>query len=244
MVIGDVGKRFVALLMALVVLGSAVMPAIAAGNEGVCKKCGCPANSESEDVAVLEVKGLEKVFLIADILKNEDVKKLRNALNIDKMDLASAKAVKIIDNRGTAKTVVIPIKTKSGEIKLVYISAKGYVKVGAVEVVENDNAKKTKIYYLENGKIRSYTVQSKSDGCWVCIRDCTIDCIVSKCTPAPGYIVPSECDICWYLVEGCSVAPMPDNPACVGMAICFGAIATGCFCWCTYHCNKDLGQCP
>ncbi|WP_456468382.1 hypothetical protein [Archaeoglobus sp.] len=108
-------------------LGSAVMPVMAAGNEEVCEKCGCLANSESTDVAVLEVKGLEKAFLIADILKNDDFKKLKSALNVDEMDLASAKAVKIIDNRGTAKTVVIPMKTKSGEIKLVYISAKGYV---------------------------------------------------------------------------------------------------------------------
>ena len=95
--------KFVSMLLVLVMLSSAVMPAMAAGNEEVCERCRCLANSESRDVAVLEVEGLEKVFLIADILKNEDVKKLKSALNIGEIDLASAKAVKIMDTKRHCK---------------------------------------------------------------------------------------------------------------------------------------------
>ena len=152
-------RKVVSVLLVLVMLSSAVMPAMAAGNEEVYEKCSRPANSESRDVAVLEVEGLEKAFLITDILKNEDVKKLKSALNIGEIDLASAKAVKIMDTRGIAKTVVIPMKTKSGEIKLVYISAKGYVKVGAVEVFKEKDANQIRVYYVDGGEVKRYSIK-------------------------------------------------------------------------------------
>ena len=193
---------------------------------------------------MVEISGIEKNEILARVLKNKDIKKLRAMLAIKgyKIELTKAKAIEIIDRMGIAKTVVIPAKSDIGRLMLVYVTTEEFTKVGAVEIL--DYNKSIKIYYIENGRVKSYTTKSWNGDCWACIRDCTVECLAQKCTPAPGYIVPSECDICWYLVRGCAVAPAPENPSCVGMAICFGAMATGCFCWCTYHCNKDLGRCP
>jgi len=89
-------RKVVSALLMFVMLSIAAMQVMAAENEEVCEMCRCPANSGiSKDIAVFEIKGIEKAFLIADILRNDEFKMLRSALNVDEMDLMRAKVVKM-----------------------------------------------------------------------------------------------------------------------------------------------------
>jgi len=177
-------------------------------------------------------------------LENKNVEKLKTTLAAKgyKIDLVKAKAVEIIDHRGIVRAVVIPAKSDTGKLMLVYISGKNSVKVGAVEIVENGGFKQTKVYYVDyDGKVKSrtYTIQDFS-GCSKCVWTCTFECILQNCVvPEP----PSVCSLCQPFLTCCLPAPVPDNPCCAAAIICYGAMATGCHLWCIYDCGQR-GECP
>ena len=130
------------------------------------------------------------------------------------------------------------MKTKSGEIKLLYISAKGYVKVGAVEVFKEKDANQIRVYYVDGGEVKRYSIKGFSE-CNNCVWPCTFQCIAQDCAP----YTPGVCSLCHPLLQCCLPAPVLDNPCCAGAIICYGAIATGCHLWCIYDCNQR-GECP
>jgi|Deesub1362B_J571_1020462.scaffolds.fasta_scaffold06248_1 hypothetical protein len=75
-------RKIVAVLLALVMLGSVVIPVMAANSEQneACKSCNSCSNLENKNVAVFELKGLEKSEALAKALANKDVRKLMNKL--------------------------------------------------------------------------------------------------------------------------------------------------------------------
>ncbi len=234
-------KKVVGVLLALVILGNLVMPAMAA-EVGATNdvKPACPACSQN--VVAIEVKGLEKSFILAKALENEDLKKVLKILAKKgyNLDLIKAKAGELIGSTEIRKGVVIPMESESGEAMLIYILANGRAKVGAVEILKAGELKKMVLYYIDaDGAVKTLTVKGSSR-CWNCIWQCTGQCIVDQCAPQ----TPGLCSFCYPLLQSCLLVPGPENPACEGALICYGSFAVGCFCWCTYHCNKDLGQCP
>lgn len=76
-------RKVVALLMVLVMLGSVVTPAMAAGSEQTkaCKSCNSCSNLEKINVAVFEVSGLEKNKSIEKAVKDKKVKRIMDELN-------------------------------------------------------------------------------------------------------------------------------------------------------------------
>jgi|Deesub1362B_J571_1020462.scaffolds.fasta_scaffold09243_4 hypothetical protein len=103
-------RKVVAVLLALVMLGSVVSPAVAASNKQTeCRSCNSCSNLENKNVAVFELKGLEKNRLIEKAMKNEKVQKL--------MDELDGKGF----NRKDTRAYEIPVKAKDGSTSHVLV---------------------------------------------------------------------------------------------------------------------------
>lgn len=234
-------RKLVGVLLVLVMLSSVVSPALAASIEQkACPSCSKVITGKSK-IAVVEVNGIEKNEILAKALKNKDVRKLVNVLAKKgyKLELLNTKVIRVISDRGSATVVSIPLTGKFAKASVVYAITPGGVLIRAVEMIEKGEIKQITLYYVDgSGKVKSYTVEGSSE-CWNCIWKCTADCIIEQCAPN----TPGICSLCYPFLECCLPAPGPENPCCVGALICYGSIATGCFCWCTYHCNQ-IGECP
>jgi biopolymer transport protein ExbD len=236
-------KLIIGVLLVLVMLGSVVSPVLAASTEQkvpTCSSCS-KATVNKQKITVIEVTGIEKNEILAKALKNEDVKKLVNILKKKgyKLEMLNIRVIKVISNKGTATVVSFPLAGKLGKASMIYAITPEGTSVGAMEIVKKDKVKQVTLYYVDvDGRIKSYTVQGSSE-CWNCIWTCTGQCIIDQCAP----YTPGICSFCYPLLTCCLDLPIPDNPCCVGALTCYGAIATGCFCWCTYHCNQ-IGECP
>jgi len=91
-------------------LGSVVSPAVAASNKQTeCRSCNSCSNLENKNVAVFELKGLEKNRLIEKAMKNEKVQKL--------MDELDGKGF----NRKDTRAYEIPVKAKDGSTSHVLV---------------------------------------------------------------------------------------------------------------------------
>jgi hypothetical protein len=179
---------------------------------------------------------------VAKALKNEDAQKLMKLLSSKGYvtDLKNTKVGKIFSENEVYRGVIIPMSSKNGKAELIYILANGVSRIGAVEVLNSGERKSLTLYYIdENDNIKTVTAEG-SQNCWDCIWQCTGECIVEQCLPQ----TPGLCSLCYPLLQACLLVPGPENPSCEGALICYGSFAVGCFCWCTYHCNKDLGQYP
>lgn len=241
-------RKIVSVLLVAVVLSSIVSPALAVSTTDINKpntsSCATCSLERNVNVSIVEVKGLEKNKLIAKALKNEDVKKLLNMLTKKgyKLKLSDAKVIKAMSDRGFATTILVPLTTtnkKLAKASVIYAITPGGISVGAIEMLDKNKIKQITLYYVDvNGEIGKYTIQGTTE-CWNCIWTCTADCIIEQCAP----YTPGICSFCYPLLECCLAVPGPENPCCEGALICYGAIATGCFCWCTYYCNQ-IGECP
>ncbi len=153
------GRRFVAFLMALVVLGSAVMPAMAAGNEETGNYNAC--TGKPEFVAV-DVKGL----------KNKEVKILREFAHKNgyKLDLSKAKVSKIYSNVGQVLVTDIPYTNSAGKFAgIIIVDDKVSKKAMMYELKTDGKTLVGGLYYVENGKVQ---YQPLSSGFLDCLWDC------------------------------------------------------------------------
>ncbi len=221
-------RLLVGVLLVLLMLGSVVSPTLAVNVEQ--KTPACPSCSEAvtgkSKIVVIEAKGIERNTILAKALKSEDMRKIMDELTKKgyTLNLSSAKIGKIITQNRIAEVAVIPMKSKQGEVRLIYVSVNGTVKVRAVEAIEKSDPKQIIVYRIENGKIESYALQIKGEGC---TETCGLICGMSSAT------------ICLIL---CAV--VADNPACdIGCSIVMGGIC-GAVCdqWCTGNINPcDAG---
>lgn|GEM_PF-2363535 len=215
-------KRVTALLLVLVMLSSAISPAMAA-NEG-CPACGKnPANPNAK-VAVIEVKGLEKNKALAKALKNEDVKKLMDELvkKEHKPELAKAVVSKIIGKYGEATYVFIPFKAKGCEAGIGYLISEKGSRAFAAEVSKEGEITTAKLYYVNADGNVVFTILSGDTDYWTCWAQCMVD----QCMY--GAIPSGLCDICWGLLDICLLFVPITWEACIAAAACFGGFSFYC----------------
>lgn len=215
-------KKVVGVLLALVILGNLVMPAMAA-EVGATNdvKPACPACSQN--VVAIEVKGLEKSFILAKALNDKNLKRVSDMLTKKgyKLRTSDAKVSKFVYDGRTAEVAVIPMKSKQGEARLIYVSVNGIVRVRAIEAIEKSDPKKITVYRVVNGKVESYTLQVKGDDC---NSACGLICGMSSATLC--------LIICAFVAE---------NPLCdVTCAVLWGA---ACGAACSYVCTGNVSPC-
>jgi len=165
--------RKLTLVLVMAMLGSVVMPAMAVSKELEEEYCKC--SNLQEDMAGIDVRGLEKSELVAKTLKDNDVQRLIELLSSKgyATDLKSARVGKIFSQNGVYKGVIIPMLSKNGKAELIYILANGVTRIGAVEVLSSGVNKTLTLYYIdENDNIKTVTVKG-SQNCWNCIWQCT-----------------------------------------------------------------------
>jgi hypothetical protein len=145
------------------------------------------------------------------------------------LDLLNAKVGKVVTQNRIAEVAVIPMKSKQGEARLIYVSVNETVKVSAVEAVEKTSPKQIIIYRVVNGKIDKYAVQITGDSC---TSTCGLICGMSSAT------------IC-LIMCGVICAPGAENPICdIGCDIaCSIAMGGICGATCDYWCTGNVNPC-
>ncbi len=202
-----VARKFVALLVVLVVLGNIIMPAMAVSNKQTeCRSCNSCSNLENKNVAVFELKGLEKNKVLAKALTNEDVKKLIGVLAKKgyKQDLTKTRISKIFTSYGTGLLVVIPFKVEHNKLAgVIAFISDGHIESYAIELQKKSDVVLKKIYYVDSdGNLRVTTTTSGFSTClWACI----------------GWEVPA----CAITCAACGPNPL-GIAACIGCALCIG----------------------
>ncbi len=215
-------KSVIGILLVLVMLGSVVSPVFAVNVEQ--KQANFPiTTTKMPKITVVPITGVGKNEVLAKALS---VKKLKSIMDMlvkkgYKLDLLNAKVGKIIVNNRVADVAVIPMKSKQGEARLIYVSVNGSVKVSAVEALEKVNPKQIIIYRIVNGKIDKYAVQITGDSC---TSTCGLICGMSSAT------------ICLIL---CAV--VAENPACD--LVCSIAMGGICGAACDYWCTGNVNPC-
>ena len=218
-------RLVVGILLVLVMLGSVVSPALAMNVEQ--KQVNFPiATTKMPKITVIPITGVKKNEVLAKALS---VKKLKGMMGLlvkkgYKLDLLNAKVGKIIVNNRVADVAVIPMKSKQGEARLIYVSVNGSVKVSAIEALEKVNPKQIIIYRIVDGKIDKRIIKITGDSC---TSTCGLICGMSSAT------------ICLIL---CAV--VAENPVCdLVCSIAMGGICgAACDLWCTGNVNPcDAG---
>ncbi|MDW7728357.1 MAG: hypothetical protein SCH70_14865, partial [Candidatus Methanoperedens sp.] len=181
----------------------------------------------------IELNGSEKNELIAEMLSNDEIKKLKNELiahgHTPEVNNASVGVAINNVNSNTSTVVIIPFKPADG-FTLTGIS---YTKIGesshgvAVEQYIIDNKTYANIYYIDElGNIALEEVDIDWE-CWSgCMADQCACCIAGITCPL------TACDICCVVCATCLAAPIPTSPLCIGCYICAGAISA----YCAYEC--------
>ena len=209
-------------------LSSVISPVMAtnkANEVGTCPACSTKPNTE---VAVIEVKGMEKNEAIAKALKNEDVKKLMNEFvkHGHKPELVKATVNKIIGKYGEATYVYIPFKAKGCEAGLGYLITEEGSKALATEL----SKEAIRMYYVNaEGVVQERVVQAGEVGILGTGWDC------------------AECGAAITLVILCCVGT--SGTACWACVIASGILAAcdcvGCCCWLGYGpcCDAEETYC-
>jgi hypothetical protein len=138
-----------------------------------CKSCNSCSNLEDDNVVVFELKGLEKSFVLAKILKNEEFLKVKEfaVKKGYKTDVSDAKVSKIISNIGQAVITDIPFANVGEELSGIAIIDDGSSKKVIMYEIKNEGGKLAGgIYYVNNGKVR-YQPLSNNEY-WGCLWDC------------------------------------------------------------------------
>ncbi len=217
--------KFVSMLLVLVMLSSAVMPVMAAENEEVCEKCGYPANSEiSKDIAVFEVKGLEKIVTLVKVLKDEDVTKLVKKLTSEgyKPKISEITVSKIHVAEGLMTYVYIPFESEKGlKAGLGYL--RGIHETGAIAVKFEEDGFEIN-YVSPTGEVRSKSIVIKSSP-WNCAEcGASITLVILCCAGTSG----AACYAC--VVAGSVLAVCPCLNCCcwIGYSPCCDAAGANC----------------
>jgi len=232
-------RKLICVLLVLVMLVSVVSPALATSTEQnlTCPSCSKLTTGNSK-VAVVEINGIEKNEILAKALKNKDVKKIANMLTRKgyMLDLLKVRVYEILLSDGNkVMYTLIPVKTYNSNIKsgiAVIKSEKGVKIFGWIAEIINDKTTKLILYKIEDNKLVTYSMLTKSKQIITLSDTCSHECSSdSDCGPmeqCDTYVY--SCDWgCLYSCCGtdCWVPCLIDKVLC---AICITTI-------CPFHCG-------
>jgi hypothetical protein len=211
-----VRRKMLGLVLVLVMLGSVISPAMAAGvskevNSGNTQTCPC---IRSENVAIVEVKGLEKSMALARTLKLEETKKLIDYAG--HVDFVHSEVKKVYSAFGSA--TVVSIKGSDAEIVTVFApdgSIETYLwrlnsKTGEIEVFEvkggeiitlSSSGFGECLYECVGGRTGVTSCIGSCAGCFAAIETGNVWAIIAACLPCAGCLGQGACCIGKYASE-------------------------------------------
>jgi len=229
-----------AVFAAMLFIGMAFVPGVSAYAEG-CEDCGpdcdsCHTNQHAIELAntdctschedmdplhtltvtTIELVGSEKNIAVAEMLANEDVKLLRNALIMDgytpAIEQATAAETTIEDEDGqTTEVLTVIMPFRDGDVAIAY------------SVIDEMGSAFGVVHYVEDGK-DWYTIYTVSDGVvskasydldvWTCLEcaycavqcaQCTVACLKAIAAISGGtwwiaiaaIIICADCGVTW-----------------------------------------------
>jgi len=162
-------KRVVSLLLVLVMVGSAMGPALAAGTEQKvppCPSCSRKVVTIPKGLKVAELKGSSAYFKAIEVFNSKDALKLKEHLkNLNLKPIYDKAVVQIIKYKGiTTEVVKIPLKGKK-EGLFVYVRNK-YGEAIGIGIL---TSKGMKAYVINNGQISEKLIEANDAlKCTVC----------------------------------------------------------------------------
>jgi len=223
---GRVLRRVVAVLLVLVMLSSAVVPAMAASNEQTpaCSKYNSFSAVENKNVAVFALKGLEKIETLAKALKNKDITKLIKKLTSEGYKPKTSKIIasKIYVAEGMMTYVYIPLESKEGlKAGVGYLRSIHGTKAIAIKF-EKDSFEINYVSPTGEVKSKSIVIQSSPWSCAECGASITL--VILCCAGTSG----AACYACVIAGSVLAVCPCLDCCCWMGYSPCCDAAETHC----------------